>query len=44
MYESCEPTKLKEGEDDGDIGKEGPGGCVAVLVDENVKLVWAVCH
>ena len=44
MYESSESAKLKKGKDDGNIDKEGPGGGVAILVDENVKFVWAVCH
>ena len=40
MYECGESAELEEGQDDGKIDEEGPGGSITVLVDKDVEVSW----
>ena len=40
MYKCGESAELEEGQDDGQVDEEGPGCCIAVLVDKNVEVSW----
>ena len=40
MHECGKPAELEEGQDDGKVDKEGPGGGITVLVNKDVEVGW----
>ena len=40
MYKCSEPAELEKGEDNGNVDKEGPGGSISILMDEDVEVGW----